>query len=143
MPGQIGDTTKTLFLNGPEAHKLHLEFEVAAGATIAKGQLVTLDATGKVTPAVAGDLEYNILGVSMHDGVGDDGDLVTIATRGYSVIYAEAGAALDAGAVEGDNGPGTEYPQVVIPAADYASVVGWSLDVAVDIGDVVRVLLKD
>lgn len=161
MPGTIGDTTKTLFLVGPEAHKLHLEFEVNTGATIEKGQLVILATNGKIAPAGTAAAEHTVIGVALHSGTA--GELVTVATRGYSVIFAEAKSALNAGPVETYTGAGTNYPQRVNAAASTTyyvaatsggavttaftpnpvDMIGWSLDVAGDAGDVVRVLLKD
>ena len=89
MPYTVGANTKATFEAGPEAHKLHLEFEV--DGTIHVGQPVTLHSDGnKVSPATAASLETDIIGISIHEGRSAYGDFVTIAMRGYSVIKAKA-----------------------------------------------------
>ena len=46
----MGDQTKTIFLKGVEAHKLHHEFTVGSGNTVIKrGQPVVLNNDGTVT----------------------------------------------------------------------------------------------
>jgi len=86
-----GSLTRNTFRNGPEVHKLHLEFRIKSGETIHKGQLVKLHTDGTITPLVKGDASEVALGVSIHEGGSAYGDLVTVAMRGYTVIEAVSG----------------------------------------------------
>jgi len=89
MPYSAGNPTKSTFEVGPESHKLFLEFEV--DGTIHKGQPVVLHSSGnKVSPATASSKENQIIGVSIHEGNSAYGDYVTVAVRGYAVIWAKA-----------------------------------------------------
>lgn len=86
-----GSTTKNTFRNGPEVHKLHLEFTPAAGEVIHKGQPVVLEEDGTISGAVAASEEEDIIGVSIHEGSSAYGDTVVIAMRAYTVIEAVNG----------------------------------------------------
>lgn len=88
-----GSTTRNTFHNGPEVHKLHLEFGIKTGETIHKGQLVKLNTDGSIMPLAKGDPAGLCIGVSIHEGKSAYGDLVTVAMRGYTVIEAVSGIA--------------------------------------------------
>lgn len=136
----FGATPKTIFLNGPEQHKLHLEFEVKAANTVYKGQPVKLDAAGTIVPAAAGNGPGIIIGYSIHDGAA--GELVTVACRGYAVVNAEASTdALVAGPVKyAAMNSATGYAEYDDATVDTTNVAGFALDGG-DNGDVIRVLV--
>lgn len=92
----LGNTTESIFEHTPEAHKLRIEFEVAAGQSVHKGDLVVLTAAGTVQAAAAAAPRYTIVGVSIHDGAA--GDFVTIAMKAACVVLnAEGNAAVPPG----------------------------------------------
>ena len=97
-------------------------------------------ATGKIIPlANDGNLEY--IGVSLHTSKG--GELVTVAMRGYAVIFAHASETLNPGPVNWDsydepNGV-NEYNQTAVTAITFQ---GWALDGG-DAGDVIRVVVRN
>jgi len=153
MPYSSGSSSKTTFLNGPEAHKLFLEFEATSGIYV--GQPCKLHADGgKVSPCADGDAESLMVGISIHTAESAYGAHVTLATRGYAVIYCQSGAALNAGPVQ-YNGYDTStlYTKVialaaVVTPAEGAALprslhMGWALDKATDAGQIIRVLVKD
>ena len=99
MPASLGSVTKSVFEHTPEAHKLHMEFVVAAGQNVYKGDLVVLATNGRVQAAGAAVGAFAVLGVAIHDGAA--GEFVTVAMRAYAVVNGEAAAAtLNAGAVQ-------------------------------------------
>jgi len=94
MPSTIGTPTNTRrFLNDPEAHKLHLEFQAASAVNF--GDAVKLDANGKIVAAVAAEPAANIIGYTIQKGATDD--RVTVAMKGYAVIDAVASATIASG----------------------------------------------
>lgn len=96
MPASLGSTTKTIFEHTPEAHKLRIEFIVAAGQTVHKGDLVVLAAAGTVQAAAAAAPRYTIIGVAMMDGIA--GEYVTVAMKAACVVLnAEGNAAVPPG----------------------------------------------
>lgn len=90
MPATLGDVTKTVFMNDPEAHKLHLAFDVAAAQVVHIGDPVILNADGTIQLAGVAAVGHTIIGTSMHEGVA--GDHVTVAMKAYCVVVAEAAA---------------------------------------------------
>lgn len=153
MLTKLGQTTKTLFIKGPESHKLHHEFEVAEGAEIFRGQQVTLNEDGQVVPvtftvdevteAITTTPKYKIIGVSIHNGKA--GEMVTIAMVAYVIIYAEVEDELDAGPVRykgmSATDDGNEVHPIYVSAPDAATTTGWALDKGEEAGDIVRVAL--
>jgi hypothetical protein len=91
----LGNVTKSIFHQGPERHKLHVEFE--ASGTIHRGQPVKLTSDGKVEAAAAGDDAALIIGISIHEEEGAYPGYVTVAMKGYAVISCVAAEAIDAG----------------------------------------------
>jgi hypothetical protein len=147
MPATLGSATVTIF-DRSEMHKMHLEFEVGAAATIYKGQLVKLDTDGTLIAASAADPREEIIGVSIHDAVGADGDMCTVVVKGFVVVFAEAAAAsLNAGIVQaGAFNSTTGYQEYAAAAgADDAAkqvvTVGINLTQATSDGDVIKVML--
>lgn len=146
MPTTFGSVTRNIFEN-KEMQKLHLEFEVAAGQTIAKGQLVKLNTAGEVVAAAAADEAALIIGPSIHDAVA--GELITVVCKGHVVVWGENGTAgaLDAGAVSvGAYNTTTGYQEYNAPVgataeARAALTVGINLDQAAADGDLIRVML--
>ena len=138
----MGDQTKTIFLKGVEAHKLHHEFTVGSGNTvIKKGQPVVLNNDGTVKPAVAGEKGFKVIGISLHNGKA--GELVTIAMKAYGVLYAMPKAALVAGPVKYDglNTTDADYTSYAAASADGSDLVGWALDQADGADDLIRVAI--
>ncbi len=137
---KFGEKTHTLFLKGPEAHKLHHEFTVDTGVEIRKGQPVVLTSDGEVTPAASGASAYKIVGYSVHNGKA--GELVTITMKPFMMVYAKPNAALVAGPVAygGQNTAEPEYASFTV-AADGDTQVGFALDEAVAANDIIRVAL--
>lgn len=88
MPGSLGISTKALWKVGPEAHKLHLEFD--AGAAIKAGQPLKLQTDGEVEPAAAGDTADLIIGYALTDAASTE--RVTVVVRGIAVVLGVAGA---------------------------------------------------
>lgn len=104
-------------------------------------QPVKLTIDGKIEPAAAAENPINVIGNSIHNGVG--GDLATVSMKAHMVIWAEAGTAnLNAGPVKLHTTPyntSTGYVSVDDASVTYANIYGWCLDDAVSAGDLVRV----
>ena len=98
-------------------------------------------ATGKIIPlANDGNLEY--IGVSLHTSKG--GELVTVAMRGYAVIFAEASEALSPGPVNWNNyNEPTERNRYNQTSVTTITFQGWALDSAAAAGDVIRVVVRN
>ena len=97
-------------------------------------------ATGKIIPlANDGNLEY--IGVSLHTSKG--GELVTVALRGYAVIFAQASEVLSPGPVNWDSYDETKqenkYNQTSVTTITFQ---GWALDAAAAAGDIIRVVVR-
>lgn len=138
MPSTLGDVTRVVFFEEPEPGKIHVEFE--ALAAVRKGQQVKIDPTSeKVTPIVADEPAVNVIGVAVMSAA--IGERVTIATRGYCVVIAQAGAAINAGPVKaGAYDAGNDRPTFAADATQ-ALVLGWNLDFLGAAGEH-KVLLK-
>ena len=152
----LGSETNTIFLKGVEAHKLHHEFVVATGASVKRGQPVTLNVEGEVVPATGTSKFKDIIGHSIHNGKA--GDLVTVAMKSYGIVYAMPKTALNAGPVAYDGLNTTQPKQNVgfntpsfggdgiygsykAAAADGSDLAGWALDKAEDANDLIRVAI--
>jgi len=155
MPYTVGNVSKSVFLNGPESHKLMLEFAVASDSGIEVGQPCKMHADGgKVVACASGDAENLMVGVSIHPGFSAYGDHIVLACRGYAVIYAQSGAAVTPGPVQYNGYDASTKYNKVIDLADVATPaenanlpaslhMGWALDAAADAGEIIRVLVKD
>lgn len=148
----LGKVTKNTILKS-ESHKLTEEFAVASAQTIYQGQPVKLNAAGEVTPWAAADGDALLIGFAMCQTPAAAGELVTVWTRGYLVLMAISGAAVDCGPVQyssydtsTDIGGTTGYNVVAtatVTSGVAASMIGWALDAADGANDLIRVLLKN
>lgn len=138
----LGDIAKTIFLKGPESHKLHHQFAVASGVTVLEGQPVKLNATGEVQPLGGGGLNKLCIGFAVHSGT--DGELVTVVMKAFAIIFASTSKALVTGPVqyEGVNATDGDYMDYEAAVdADHEDVVGWALDAAAGADEIIRVAL--
>lgn len=137
----LGDKTKTVFLKGIESHKLHHEFQVAAGETIKVGQPVVLNSEGEVVPAAAAAKAGTVIGYSIHEG--SAGEFVTVGMKAMAIVWASPGAALDAGPVKyaGLNTTDNTYNNFTAASADYSDLVGWALEDAEAADELIRVAI--
>lgn len=135
MPTTLGTPATTLFDYDVEAHKLNLEF--VANTAIKAGQAIVLNANEKVDPAAAAADRETIIGYAIMDAA--IGANVTVAMRPFAVIYAESGAALNAGPVQ--LGTYTAGKNRFITTTAVTKTIGFSLDTAVGAGETIRVAL--
>lgn len=144
---QFGQQTESVFLKAIEANKLYQEFEVKAGASVVKGQLVKMAADGTIEPAAAGELNYLVIGITLHTRAA--GELVTVGMKAFTIVWSQTAGALVAGPVKVVSTPPTKpmyrsYEAVVLgasPAADGADTVGICLDQAAGANELVRVAI--
>ena len=108
MPTTLGDVSANVFEEGPEAHKLHMEFVVATGNSVHRGIHVKMDATGKIVEAAAGDNMDDCIGVAHAGALADE--RVTIVMRAFAAVWALCGAATT------NAGPG-ELSTVIVSAS--------------------------
>lgn len=140
---KFGGKSKTIFLVGPEAHKLHQAFTVAENVTVKPGQPVKLNALGEITTLVGdGTDEHQRIGQCVQGG--GEGDQVTVTMRGYQVVYATAKSALTPGAVlyVGQDSTDSDYGCYNDSGMTAANFTGWALDVADAEHDIIRVVLR-
>jgi hypothetical protein len=147
MPNTLGTVTKSVFEHLPEAHKLHLEFTVAAGQTVRRGDPVVLATNGTVQPAASAAPAFSVIGVPLQDGAA--GKFVTVAMKGYAVVNAEAAAvSLNAGAVQlgAWNGTTLQREYAAVAGADDqvrdTVAVGHNLTQVAADGDAIKVCLS-
>lgn len=135
----LGSTTESVFLKQPESHKLHQEFTVKAATAMVKGLPVKMSDPDEVEPAGAGEANMNIIGYAIHDAAA--GETVTVAMRAYTIIWAEAHAAIAAGPVlyQAVAAGAVRVDDAAVAAGTY---VGWALDDAAVQGDKIRVALR-
>lgn len=138
MPATLGTASKTIFINEVEGDKLTYEF--LANAQIYAGQPVKMNANESVDPMAAGDSNDIHIGVAMFDAA--VGTLVTVAMRGYTVIYAMSSAALNAGPVEVAAYDGTNFWNKFATSTAVGKTLGHSLDTAGAANVQIRVVLK-
>lgn len=140
---QFGDKTRTIFLKGIENHKLHQEFEVAAGQTIKKGQPIILNANGTVQAAGATPDAHTVIGYSIHNGAA--GELVTVGMKAFTIVYASNTGALDAGPVAYAGTMNSNVADGIYcnytNTTTAGKVIGWCLDQATGANDTVRIAL--
>lgn len=146
MPGftMLGDNSRTTFL-ALEPEKISVEFEAAAA--VKRGQPVKLDTTGKVTPWAKADTEAQLLGIAYTDA--STGQLVTVWTRGYVLMYGISNATQNAGLCTFEsydsatdvNGTKGYSKFSVSPTA--GQEMGWALDAATAANQLIRVLVKN
>lgn len=146
MPATLGGTTKLVFEHDPEAHKLHVEFTVAAGQAVSAGDPVILATNGNIQRAGTAAAAYTILGIAIKDA--DAGEFAVVAVKGYCQVHAEAAAAsLNAGPVQlgAWNATTLRREYAAAAGADDAAksvvTVGFNVTQAVADGDAIRVIL--
>lgn len=143
----------TVIAADPEALFILSGFAVTLGASQAtvttaqdsnnvyKSQPVKLTVEGKIEPAGAAEAPMNVIGSSIHNGVG--GDLVTVSMKSHMIVYAVAGtASLNAGPVKLHSTPYNSslgYVSVDDDSVSATNIYGWALDNATSAGDIVRV----
>lgn len=130
MPASLGQESKTVFIHDVENHKLHLEFTVAAGQAVKKGQPLILNTDGTVQAAAANVDRTAVIGYAIHDAAAEE--LVTAGMRAYAVVIGSSAGALDAGAVKYAGYDGTnEYNQyVALGASEEGLATAWALEAA-------------
>jgi len=140
MPTTLGSVTTSKFENSPEAHKLHIEFEVAAGQVVHEGDAVILAAAGTIQLAGTGASAETLIGVAIMDGIA--GERVTVSMKGYTRVNAEAGtASLNAGPVElGAYNTVTDLREYAA-ASTAPKTVGHNLTQATADGDPIQVVI--
>lgn len=146
MPSTIGSATVSRFLNEVEAHKLHLEFTVAAGQSVNAGDQVIFANNGTVQSAGTAAAVNTVIGVALHAAAA--GEKVTIGMRPYCVVIAEAAAInLNAGPVQLGAWNGTTGRREFAAAAGataherHAVTVGFNLTQATADGEEILVAL--
>lgn len=147
----LGNKTKTTIL-ALESDRISLEF--TAAAAIKPGQPVKLTAAGKVTPWAKADKLVNLIGYAYGTATAD-GDLITVFTRGFLVIYALSNGVDDAGASVytsydtttdlGENMPKgfSKYAPIAGDGSEDAKANAFTLDQAAAAGTMVRVLMMN
>lgn len=94
MPTTFGDKTRTVVYK-KEVHKLHEAFAVADGETIHEGELVKLNTSGELIPAVLGEAKMNVIGycITHKKDFNDPVSVVeefSVAMKGYATVLASA-----------------------------------------------------
>jgi hypothetical protein len=141
----LGSTTKNTFL-ATEADKIYIEATCGATA-LKKGQPVKLSNTGTLNPWAKADLIHTLVGYAYADCA--IGELVTIVTRGYAIIYGISTAALNCGPVAYQAYNAVDTVGGCIGYSEYANSAtaaennGWALDDAAGDAELVRILLMD
>lgn len=140
MPSTLGSTTTSRFEHSPEAHKLHIDFEVASGQTVHEGDPVVLTAAGDIQAAASGASAETLLGVAIMDGTA--GNRATVSMKGYCEVNGEAAAAsLSAGPIELGAWNATTGLREFAAATTAAKTCGHNLIQATADGDPIRVVL--
>lgn len=120
-----------------------------AGITVATvnkkiyaGMPVELNATsGKIQPVTVASHDLNCIGYAIHDAV--EGELCTVALRGYAIIYAKSASSMPYGPVKYDSYDAVNnYSKVEDGSVTVANQMGWVLDSATAADETVRVILK-
>jgi len=139
MPTTLGSVTTSKFEKSPEAHKLHNEFVVKTGQAAYEADPVIFATDGDVQSAGAGASAETVIGIAMMDVAADE--RVTISMKGYALVNALAGAALNAGPVELGAYDATTGKRKYVTATTAAKTVGHSLHVATADGDEIQVCI--
>ena len=111
---------------------------------IKKGMPVEINATsGKIQPVTVSTHDLTCVGIAVHDAV--DGELCTVALRGYSIIYARSASAMTFGApVKFDSYDSTDgYNKVEDGSVTVANQFGWAIDDATAADETIRVIVKN
>lgn len=139
MPYSVGTKTVNKSFLTSESYKLHIAF--IAAAAVEAGQAVKLDATGKIIPCVTLEDKSVVIGYSMFKTA--IGDTATIIMKSASVIMAQATEVTnptDLISYDGFDGA-TGYNKVIVTGATVANQIGYALEPAAAIGDIIEVAL--
>jgi hypothetical protein len=141
----LGGASKTVFLT-TEAHKTTIE--ATASAAIKKGQPIKLTATGQAAIWAVADGIDALIGYAYADCA--SGELTTIWSRGYAIIYGISNASQNAGPVKYTSydtadavGGLTGYSKYSAATVGTDAVNGWALDNATAANQLIRILLQD
>lgn len=106
------------------------------------GMPVEMDSTtGKIQPVTVASCDLNCIGYAIQDGV--EGELCTVALRGFGIIYARSASAMGYVPVKFDSYDETNgYNKVEDGSVTVANQMGWSLDTATGADETIRVILK-
>ena len=141
----FGDKTSKALILTTEAHKLHLAFSAAAGATFNVTQPVKLDATGAIVPLGAADSAHLCIGNALHstpNGATMSGE-ISVVMKGHMTIRAQSGAAIVPGPVKWASYDATNKVAVYVNATDAATTQGWALEAAGAAGSELTVVLSN
>ncbi len=141
MPYSLGKPTENKGFLASESHKLSVGFTVATGETIYSAMPVSLNATGEVVEAAAEAAKTAVIGYAVFGALA--GEEVTVVMKSASVAFYGAADTFNPTNLvcySGFNGT-TEYNEAKTANAVAANSIGWALDVAGTIGDIVRVAL--
>ena len=139
----LGTPSKTVFLNDPDSHGLHIAFDVKAGDIIKKGMPVKLTGDDEIGVVIGdGTDNHAIIGYAIQNGVG--GDQVTVAVRGYAVVWAASKTANAVGPVfyTGLDSVDPLYSNYEDTGVSAANTNGWAIDSSVTAHEMIRVILK-
>lgn len=139
----LGSNSKTTFL-ATEEDKITIEFTTAA--VVKKGQPVKLTPAGLVTPWATTDGVASLIGYVYADAA--SGDLVTVWSKGFIILYGLSNAIQNAGPVaytsyDSTTDIGSIGYSKYAAATDPLTINGWSLDAATAAGQLIRVLLMN
>lgn len=143
----LGNPSKSTILDYEE-DKISIEF-TASGA-INKGQPVKLTNAGKVILWAKTDLQHLCLGIALSTQA--DGELISVVTRGYAIVYGISAGAANAGPAT-YNGYDTTNANtydgvskgfsIYGVATDATDAIAWIVDPAAAQYSLMRVLIKD
>lgn len=147
----MGDKTPKAIIQKSESHKLHHSFPVKTGKKILQGQMVVLNTDGTIQAFESSDSLKNVIGVAITDSVNpayveskQHGPVeVTVAMRGYAIVYAAAGAAsLNAGPIKPDGNMSSDgrYAKYVSDG-DSTNPIMFNLTPATSDGDLIQILI--
>lgn len=140
----LGNNSKTVFL-ATEQNKI--TFEATASAAIKKGQPVKLTSTGQLAVWAPTDLRHLLIGYAYNDAA--SGELVTVWSRGYAIIYGLAAATQAAGPVAYTSYDNATTVGGVVGYSKYAVNAtaeqnnAWALENAGGANELIQILLMD
>ena len=110
---------------------------------VKKGMPVEINAlSGKIQPVTVATHDLTCVGIAVHDAV--EGELCTVALRGYTIIYARSASAMTFGApVKFDSYDSVNsYNKVEDGSVTVANQMGWAIDEATAADETIRVIVK-
>lgn len=146
----MGDKTPRAVIQKSESHKLHHAFPVKTGKTIYQGQMVVLNTDGTIQAFESGSELKNVIGYAVTDSVypayqesKQSGPVeVTVAVKGFAIVYAAAGAAsLQAGPVKPDGNLLDKRYSKYVSDTTSTNPSAFNLTPATSDGDLIQVLI--